>query len=331
MLRTIAGFMLALLLPVQAQATALVLDRYQDSSGLIRTFANGDVADAYFGLYALDLARRHGLDVSAPAQAFIRWGLSVQNPDGRFDGYCRSGGMWRTCRRSDSDDATLARWILLLHEQARGRKPPDSWRASIERSRLTLEALRLPSGVYSVFPSGTPGYEGYALFKDNVEVLSCFERLADLAIVAKDRQRWRTQAVQLRAAMAVVFGSDYRSMKRLALPTDYKERTFYPHAVATPFGWLEGYFAAPAPKEWIAWLSDNHENWSRNARNDYPWGVIAIEAVHAGDRVTASCWLSAYQRRRATLKGWNVLEEVTTQILESMGLKPCPESNPFDE
>ncbi|MFO6426173.1 hypothetical protein ACLBOM_08445 [Escherichia coli] len=81
---------------------------------MLITFKNGDVADPYFGLYSLELARRAGMDIRKTSLEFIRWGILNQRSDGRFGRYCKLEGSWKYCGRADSDDATLARWLQLL-------------------------------------------------------------------------------------------------------------------------------------------------------------------------------------------------------------------------
>lgn len=310
------------LLPTASASTLpvpLELSDYQDESGLIGTFKNGRAADPYFGLYALDLAQKGGLDVRAARDRFIDWGLRAQKADGRFERYCKDASGWQHCGRTDSDDATLARWVLLLHTASDGELSPV-WRASAERALNALLALRMTNGIYSVFPHDTPGYRGYALFKDNVEVLSAFEQIAELYLKKNDPERafpWRDRSTRLRAAMAREFGDEPFAMKRLALGANYRGWQFYPHAVSIPFGWLEDYYSDPTEAHWSRWLREHRASWYANGEHDFPWGLMALAALHtAPDSREPACWLDHYAQQRRSNSRWNILEEVSAQVIE---------------
>lgn len=303
----------------QPSRPVLNLDAYQDANGIIRTFKNGDASDPYFGVYPLVLAQRAGLNADRNARRFIAWGLAHQGEDGRFPRFCKVEGSWSPCKRADSDDATLARWIELLYRTAGDGPLPATWRQSIARAEAALLKLRLANGVYSVFPHDTPGYDGYALFKDNVEVLSAAEAIAGLLDVRKDAddaRRWHARARRLRAAMEVQFGDKPFALKRLALPTDYDKKMFYPHAVAIPFAWAEGYIQSPGLQLWKHWLADNKEAWKANAETDYPWGLMAVAGAQAGDLETAACWMKKYRSYQQKDYRWTVLEESAAQVVQ---------------
>lgn len=295
----------------------LDLDAFQDDNGIIVTFKGARSSDPYFGVYPLVLASRAGLDVSKNAERFIAWGLKNQRSDGRFARFCKVGASWLVCKHPDSDDATLARWIELLYRVSDGRDIPPEWQASAWRAEKALMALRMPSGVYSVFPKGTVGYAGYSLFKDNVEVLSSEEALAQLMLARGDEggaTKWAARGAGLRRAIAQQFGTGPK-FKRLALPTDYTETRFYPQAVAMPFAMAEGYSAAPAAVLWPKWLAANRTAWKANAAVDFPWGILAVASIQAGDLETAACWMEKYRQNQLSGDHWNVLEEVAAQVI----------------
>lgn len=307
--------------PRERLSPLLNLDGYQASSGLIQTFKNGTVADPYFGLYTLELGRRGGMNVSLVEKKFIEWGLSAQKEDGTFDRYCLKKTTWFACGTSDSHDATLARWVALLYAAAPADLPlPARWQRSADLSEKALMELRLKSGVFSVFKPGTPGYDGYALFKDNVEVLSAFEQVRDILLSRGDSVRaavFDARAKDLKTAIAREFGENPFNMHRFAVGADYARTLFYPHAVAIPFGWLEGYFSKPSDKDWQQWLETSHTAWLENAKTDFPWGLIALSAYSTGPKDQASCWLSRTSSQRSKNYRWNVLEEVSYQVLAS--------------
>lgn len=307
-------------LPVSAPTAQrqLSLAGYQESNGLVGTFKGGPVADPYFGLYSLELAHRAGLNTSTADRAFIAWGLEHQRADGSFDRYCKTAAQWRACGKTDSDDATLARWLQLL-TRTTGKAMPAPMQASFDKAEAALFKLKMPIGTFSVFPPGTPGYAGYALFKDNVEVLNALEDLSRL-FAAKGNSfqssRYAQEAQSLRKAMATHFGADPFAMKAFALGARYDRIRFYPHQVAIPFGWMEGYFTAPSSAQWDRWLAQSRADWYANAEKDFPWGLMAVASVVTGPASEGAAWLAAHQNLRKNNERWNVLEEVSAQILE---------------
>jgi hypothetical protein len=308
-----------------AAAPVLNLTGYQEPSGLIATFAKGTVADPYFGLYSLELARRGGLGTAHSSEKFIEWGLSVQMENGRFPRLCKENGRWRSCGKADSDDATLARWLQLLYFSTSESLAPAR-QVSFDNAERMLMSLEMENGVFSVFPHDTPGYKGYALFKDNVEVLSAFTQIAQEATRRGDvkvAQRYLARVTRLKAAINGAFGEKPFDMTALALPTNYNKWMFYPHAVAIPFGWLEGYYAPPTEADWAQWLTRYREDWIANSRTDFPWGLMALAAYETGPKSEAHCWLNRIKGYRRTNQHWNVLEEVAAQVLESKKLPNC--------
>lgn len=313
-----------------AAPPSLRLGRFQSPEGLIQTYHDGVTADPYFGLYALDLADIMGLDTREAKQRFIAWGLQEQRPDGRFEKYCLKEGSWERCGIADSDDATLARWMLLLYTSKNWAEMPANWKSSLERADRMLMSLRMRNGIFSVFPHDTPGYKGYALFKDNVEVLSAFEKIAKTLQTqghALESRTFLRRAEQLRKAMKEHFGDEPFALKRLALGANYPAPRFYPHAVAIPFGWLEGYFEQPTSAEWDRWLEQHEQAWLSNAKRDFPWGVLAISAYQTGRPDIAACWLQRHTPEWRSQTRWNILEEVAAQALQSKQLQAsnCPE------
>ncbi|TQN75932.1 UNVERIFIED_ORG: hypothetical protein FHU00_5003 [Citrobacter freundii] len=299
-------------------ANVLHLEEYQTAEGLLITFRNGGVADPYFGLYSLELARRAGMDVRQTALSFIRWGLKNQRSDGRFGRYCQQEGRWQYCGRADSDDATLARWLQLLVNTSDGYPLPPAWQASFDQALKVLMSLRMKNGIYSVFPPDTPGYAGYALFKDNVEVLNALENLARYFHAAGDGLRARQfaqDARALRQAIGKQFGQNIFALRALALNARYEKPLFYPHAVAIPFAWMEGFGPRPSRADAARWLKEYEEGWLEMARTDYPWGLMALALMDAGDTKRAVRWLEDNRYWRQKGEHWNILEETSAQII----------------
>lgn len=338
---TFAAAILAAALPALGAKPRLDIRAYQQPDGLVATFKSGTVADPYFGMYGLELAARAGLDVTDARNRLVQWGLRHQQASGRFPRFCRdadpasaSASMprapaWRACGRADSDDATLSRWLVLLMRAAPPGPLPAAWQLSYDKAWAVLETLRMSNGVYSVFPPGTPGYEGYALFKDNVEVLDSLRALATLHASRGEPELGRAlgaRAEQLAGAMAEHFGAEPTKLERLALGANYARASFYPHKVAVPFAWLEGY-ASPEADQWQVWLNENTAAWDANAKADFPWGLVAVAAGKAGRYDVGCRWLERYRVQRKADVRWNVLEEISAQVVQhqlTLQTSPCP-------
>ena len=308
--------------PLTEKKVALQLQAYQQADGLITTFkaSVSEVADPYFGMFGLMLAQRAGLDTSEAGAGLVRWGLAAQRDDGGFERYCGAPGALKACGRSDSDDATLARWLQILAFHA-----PRPWSAevtnSFKRAYVALQALRMKNGIYSVYPHDTPGYRGYALFKDNVEVLNALESLSEASALKDDPvllNHIRKAAQALRPAMHAAFGRGPLAFEVLALGAEYTEKKFYPHHVAAPFAWAEGYVSSTLverKEHWLQWLRAHQKNWEEFAKTDYPWGLLALGAVQAGLHEVGQQWLERTKAQRQADERWNVLEEVCAQAL----------------
>lgn len=299
--------------------STLELKGYQDKGGLIGTFKGGTVADPYFGLYALELAHRAGLNIEQSEGAFVNWGLKNQLDDGRFGRYCLEGATWVHCGRADSDDATLSRWLVSLVRAANGAPLPVEWQQSFEKTQRTLFTLKMKNGVFSVFSPSVKGYAGYALFKDNVEVLNAFTTLSELFGRRNDVEKaefYAKEAAMLKAAIAEHFGPNPMNLKSLALGARYGRVRFYPHQVAVPFASMEGY-RTMSKGDWAQWLEQTQAAWDLNGAQDFPWGILAVAAYQDGREDVACHWLEKYKTNRTQNVRWNVLEEVSTQILLS--------------
>ncbi|ECP1951341.1 hypothetical protein ACE6ZO_004092 [Salmonella enterica] len=302
----------------QSLPRELDLSSYQTPEGLLITFKNGDAADPYFGLYSLELARRAGMDIQRPAREFIRWGILNQNSDGTFGRYCRQKYQWVYCGRADSDDATLARWLQLLVNMSGDMSLPPVWQSSFNRTLKALQSLRMSNGIYSVYPKNYKGYAGYALFKDNVEVLNALENLSQYfqRVGNKEQaQRFRGDARELRTSIGKQFGWNIFALERLALNANYDKPQFYPHAVAIPFAWMEGYGLHPTRADATRWLQKYDAEWRAIAIKDYPWGLMALALLDAGDYSRAQRWLEDNQHWRQQGEHWNILEETSAQII----------------
>lgn len=293
----------------------LDLSNYQHPDGSITVRAGGAFVEPYFPTKALIVAHEAGLDVRAPALAWIEWLRGRQRPDGRFTRYCRGPGTWTACGEADADDAMLALWMQLLYAMAPAGRFPAEWVATAIAAESYLDTIRDPSsGVYHVSRS-----QPTALFMDNVEIYAALRESA----AARRRYGDSTHAERLaasadRLALAIdrAFRRDGRSEYRVSTQVG-STPAFYPDAVAQTYPWLIG-FPAHQPghrREFRRWLGTYRDQWT-SADLDYPWGLVALTAARVGERDTAMAWL----RRAAPLRGtvrWNVLEEAAFQSLST--------------
>jgi hypothetical protein len=314
---TTAPFTAAMALMLSASPCPAMLDvsDYQHPDGSITVRAGGAFVEPYFPTKALIVAHSAGLDIRAPASAWIEWLRGRQRPDGRFSRYCGGPGTWTACGEADADDAMLAMWMQLLYAMAPAGRLPAEWVTTAVAAESYLDTIRDPStGVYYVSRS-----QPTALFMDNVEV---YAALRDSA-AARRRSGDATHAERLTAAaetlaLAIdrVFRRDGRSEYTVSTQTG-STPAFYPDAVAQTYPWLMG-FPAHQPGhrgEFRRWLRKYRNQWE-SAELDYPWGLVALAAARVGERDTAKAWL----RRAAPLRGTvrrNVLEEAAFQSLSA--------------
>jgi hypothetical protein len=295
----------------------LDLSDYQHSDGSITVRAGGSFLDPYFPSKALLVAQEAGLDVRAPALAWIEWLRPRQRPDGRFARYCGGPGTWTVCGEEDADDAMLALWMQLLYAISPSDRLPVQWTATAIAAESYLDTVRNPtSGVYQISRE-----QPTALFMDNVEVYAALRESA----AAWRRYGDHTHAERL-AASADSLALAIERTFRIGGRREYRVSTqlrpnpaFYPDAVAQTYPWLIG-FPSHQPEHRHAfrlWLRKYRDQWT-SAELDYPWGLVALTAAKVGERDAALAW----RRRAAPLRGtlrWNVLEESAFQSLSTAG------------
>ena len=301
-------------------AASLDLSAFQYPDGAItvqrKDAQSAPVVDPYFAAKALLAGLDLGLDISAPAHAWIGWMLPHQRPDGRFDRWCVKGHSYERCAQADADDAALAVWMELMLRLYAVSPVPATWQVSLDNADQYLRSLRSPAGYYYVSHELQVG-----LLMDNAEVyaalIAATRQAQAVGDVTESTQKKR-QAAQLAQAIRATF---WAGTTRRYRPSTQKHKSgsFYPEATAQLFPLLAG---MPLPEanitHWPSWFGEwrtrHHAAWLANARHDYPWGLVALAAWKTGDANTAACWLTRVAAQRNTTR-WNVLEEAIYQGL----------------
>ncbi|HWU84386.1 MAG TPA: hypothetical protein VN028_03515 [Rhodocyclaceae bacterium] len=315
----------ALLAGLQAHAATLDLGCYQTADGAITVACAGDSVDPYFAARALLSARQAGLDIDAPARAWIAWLLPRQHVDGTFPRFCRIQDEWQPCARADADDASLALWIELLYAVSSCRDMPLAWRASAARANAKLQQLfDRNSGLYHVADDLPVG-----LLMDNVEIYAALRNVARHQRCMHGKaaaQRTLTGAVKLRVAIVRAFRPPGRT--DFAVSTQPQSSTdFYPAAVAQIYPIL--FRMTPVSqrrKNFDAWMQAHGAQWLAQQHDHFPWGLVALAAAQVGDAASAACWRkNAVELRYGA--HWNVLEEAAFQALPQDGAPSdaCPQ------
>ncbi len=307
-----ALFFLLVLYPPMAQAQVLDLSGYQDASGAISTGYGGDTVDTYFATKALLTAGDGGMKMHHPAMAWIKWALSKQRPDGRFDRYKRDAAdEWHSYTNADADDASLAVWLQLLYRLSPANGMPHAWQDSARRADAQLQALYDPTlGIYHISKSMPVG-----LLMDNVEIYSAFIDIAQeqKRLGQKDAARiYNRRAALLNTSIVRVFRQP--ATGEYLVSTQARSGTaFYPDQAAQVFPLLyQLHDGSDANTTYSRWVAANGKEWLRQRNDDYPWGLVAVTALTMNDAGSASCWQNSAEPMRYS-KHWNVLEEAALQ------------------
>ena len=298
-----------------ASASSLQLDGYADASGAISIVKNGATADPYFALQALLLAHDNGMDISAPAEKFIRWLLPYQKPDGTFDRFCKrtTESNWEACKTADADDSLLALWMRLLEVKPALLAKEPLWAKSYAVSKAALKNLYQPSrGVYMVSPVVLHG-----LFMDNLEVWSLKASLG------------KTNSAESKTLAEAINRTFWNPVnKQFTVSTQLEQGAqkpaFYPNSVAQIFPLLVNFPLLPQSERayYQQWMKSNRAEWLAQGELDYPWGLLAVLAVRQGDKVSAGCWLRTVTSMRHSAR-WAVTDEVSWQILQFRKIAPA--------
>jgi hypothetical protein len=293
----------------------LDLSSYQHSDGSITVRAGGPFVDPYFPTKALIVAHDAGLDIRAPALAWIDWLRARQRPDGRFARYCGGTSTWTVCGEEDADDAMLALWMQLLYTMSPSEGLPGAWMATAIAAESYLDTVRDPSrGVYQISRA-----QPTALFMDNVEVYAALRESAAAWLRYGDQGHARRLAASA-DGLAVAIERTFRMGERSEFIASTQTRStpvFYPDVVAQTYPWLLG-FPSHQPEhrhEFRLWLRKYGDQWT-SAELDYPWGLVALTAAKVGERDPAVAWRRRVAPLRGTLR-WNVLEEAAFQSLST--------------
>lgn len=300
--------MTACLSAAPALADTLSLYGYQRPDGAITVRLNGSNVDPYFAAKALLLAQEVQLDIREAAKAWIEWAVAHQRADGRFDRFCLTETGYVACAPADADDAMIAVWSELLVRFAPQEGMPASWNVSLRKANAYLSQLYdKHSGVYQISKT-LP----VALLMDNVEIYSSLKAVGKYYADHGDdvrAHRWRSRADQLGKDIIRVFwqpATGFRATTQNRTTT----RSFYPDQVAEIFPLLAD---LPMPNGspsavYSKWMANNRETWLQQAKDDFPWGMVALIANRMGDSKTVACWRTRAAPFRHGLH-WNVVEE----------------------
>lgn len=308
-------FVVAMLIASNVGVAAILnLQAYQGASGEILVHRGGTDVDPYFALKALLIADAGGLDTREALGRFVVWLRPRQAMDGRIHRFKRVDGRWQKSNIADADDSVLALWIQAILLNGAGKPFDEETQRSLNLAESYLERLFDPKrGIFRVFLNDATG-----LYMDNVEILAASREIARLYSERGEvaaSARWSSRIEALDRGIARTFpGTDGLSP---AVSTQLAHRqtgSFYPDRVAAVFAWLHDYPQAKNQDRFAAWLAHNANAWRENSRNDYPWGLIALEASRAGAEVVARSWLVDSAPLRHGPR-WNVLEEAVTQVL----------------
>jgi hypothetical protein len=293
---------------------------FQDPYGAITLTQGGNYVEPYFATKALIVAQDGGLDIHESAQAWIRWALPRQRPDGLFRRFCRANSnanpnmdyAWRDCAPADADDSMLALWMQLLYRMAPTTGMPAEWQRSIARAAKQLAKLRNGRlGVYHI-----SRLNHVALFMDNIEVYAALKDVARGQLRLHDPAAAATDACadKLDAAIQRIFWNRRTGRYR---PSMQKSRpAFYPDVVAQVYPWLAD-LNGPGqdPRQaWRQWRQTFGAGWIERRYDTNPWGLVALAAEKLGDTKSAACWTSQSDSLRGG-SSWNVLEEAAWQSL----------------
>ncbi|MGS0741029.1 hypothetical protein ACVBEF_04200 [Glaciimonas sp. GG7] len=301
---------------------SLSLDGYQREDGAITLKRDTAFVDPYFATKALLLAVQHGLDMREITQKWIAWLLPRQLPDGRFMRYCRYelAAQWLACKDADADDAMMAMWVALLAEATPGEMPV-ALQNSMDRALTRLESLRVADGVTGTGVYTISSTNSAALLMDNVEIYEGYSALS--RYFAAHGPLWRAKAYTVRAmavadAIERVFWDPVSERYRITTQVRQSD-DFYPDQVAQLYPLLGGLpdicgERRSSRSSYHAWMARNKAPWLTLTADYFPWGLVAIAALHMDDKPTALSWVESASGLRAGPR-WNVLEEVTYVIL----------------
>jgi len=297
-----------------ASPVALDLTGYVDKQGAISVQFNGNTIDPYFTLQALLLARENGLDISAYAMQWANWLIERQKPDGTFDRFCLTQGVWSPCKIADADDALMALWLKFLGTMPHELSTNPRWIHSAQLSQVNLDhLLDSKRGIYLV----SPIYQ-HGLLMDNLEVLSYQ--------LQPDNKENMVLAKKLATSIHTIFWDQqhHRFLVSTQAGQQKLASSFYPDQVAQIFPLLVDFSLLPIDRHryYTLWMKQYRQNWLMQSHDDFAWGVIAVLALKQSDSISASCWLRESSGAQHT-SHWIVTDEVARQVLLQRRVTPA--------
>jgi hypothetical protein len=290
------------------------LSGYQADDGALSLHYHGELVDPHAAGKALLLARQGGMDIAAPAAAWIAWLLPRQRPDGHFERYCRDAGTgWRPCAPAEAPAALLAQWLELLYTQAPAEGLPPAWQRSAQLAWRALYRLHDPgSGLY--LPSPAAGRAGLT---ENVEIYAAFAELSQARLrlgETREAEAMRRHADMLRQDIAQDFPLSEAGRFPLGAATQAMQPGRDPEYIAQLQPLLYGMPVAGLDRRnaYVDWLERNAPRWLAFRGDASPGGSVALAALAMGDLPTARCWRARAERLRRG-KRWNIVEEAAYQ------------------
>jgi hypothetical protein len=67
------------------------------------------------------------------------------------------------------------------------------------------------------------------------------------------------------------------------------------------------------------WMARYRDEWLRTSGDPFPWGIVALAALHQGDLNSAACWRAKARALRAG-EHWDIAEEAVWQVLAARRL-----------
>lgn len=304
---------LAVTLPAAAEAVVIDWSGFLQPDGAITTMYHGDGVDPYFALKALLVASDNGADIRAAGTRFVEWMLARQRANGLFERYRHTPEGWVAVAQADADDALLALWMDMLHRLERPATMPASWKQSLLLAEGQLARLYDPSrGIYLISERMPVG-----LLMDNTEIYGALRSVAaslHRAGKLQESAAYSQQADKLASAILNVFRK--AGAEEFLVSTQPRSEThFYPDRVAQIYPLYHGVVNPAVARHWFAaWMSTDREAWLARRDVDFPWGLVAIVALHLGDEADAFCWQNRAEPLRYSQR-WNVLEEIARQLV----------------
>jgi len=307
-------FLFFLLVAPALYAVPLDLNGFQRPDGAITSGYNANYVDPYFATASLIIAKESGLNIQKPAAAWITWAVEKQKADGLFERYQYSiDGKWQAVARADADDALLALWIELIYSYGNHKSIPASWKQSIAKAEIQLDnLLDKNTGIYYISTQLPVG-----LLMDNTEIYKSFLKIAEYSQkqgLYRNARLYNQKAEILHKNILNVFVIPSAHEDNFLVSTQAPNgNKFYPDKAVQLYPVLYHIIDNESSETlYKNWMNNHRDEWLRQSREDYPWGLFAVLAASRNDLRNAVCWKHTAEPMRYS-PNWNVLEEASLQ------------------